>query len=57
MTGVKKLLTELDAKDENAKSDVISLIKADHRTVDLLFSTYEKTSNSEMRKSRSYQNW
>ena len=46
MTAIKKLLTELDAKSENATGDVISQIKADHQTVDVLFTEYQKSTSS-----------
>ncbi|HEY9757597.1 MAG TPA: hemerythrin domain-containing protein [Oculatellaceae cyanobacterium] len=47
MTAVKKLLAEIETKAAEAKGDIISLIKADHRNVDLLFAEYEKASNNE----------
>lgn len=40
MNAITKFITELDEKTERAKGDVISLIKADHRKVDLLFAEY-----------------
>lgn len=43
MNAVTKFITELDEKAEKAKGDVISLIKADHRKVDLLFAEYESS--------------
>ncbi|HEY9681572.1 MAG TPA: hemerythrin domain-containing protein [Oculatellaceae cyanobacterium] len=46
MTGVKKLLTEIETKAAETKGDIISLLKADHRNVELLFAEYEKTSAS-----------
>lgn len=43
MNAVTKFITELEEKSEQAKGDVISLIKADHRKVDLLFAEYESS--------------
>jgi hemerythrin superfamily protein len=43
MNAVTKFIAELDEKTATAKGDVISLIKADHHKVDLLFAEYESS--------------
>jgi hemerythrin superfamily protein len=43
MNSITKFITELDENVAKAKGDVISLIKADHRKVDLLFMEYESS--------------
>jgi hemerythrin superfamily protein len=50
MNAVTKFITELDEKTESAKGDVIGLIKADHRKVDLLFAEYDSSKKASDKK-------
>ena len=45
MNAAEKFIEDLD-KEKPLKKDVISLIKADHKKVDALFTEYEKSSKS-----------
>lgn len=50
MNEIMKFLTELDESAQKTRTDVIGMIKADHRKVDLMFAEYESNKKKSAKK-------